>query len=197
MFESSVSWLTVPITLSASFGKRITRKGNTHEFFCPVFVYKTRNGFIYLAVGNDRQWAAMVSQDVFKALDKPEYKQNSGRVADAANLHQAISAITSQHSSEFFLDLFSSITVPVSKIKTIPEIIDDPLVKEKLLTSQDPISKKKITLAPAPYITPYLKTNDMHLKFPPRFGEHNREIYGDLLGYSEDELARLKFEETI
>ena len=38
MFESSVSWLTVPITLNASFSKPISRRGNTHEFFCPVSV---------------------------------------------------------------------------------------------------------------------------------------------------------------
>jgi len=82
MFESSVSWLTVPITLTASFGKKITRRGNTHEFFCPVSVYQTRNGFVYLAVGNDRQWKALVSQDAFKTLDKPEYEKNAGRIKD-------------------------------------------------------------------------------------------------------------------
>jgi crotonobetainyl-CoA:carnitine CoA-transferase CaiB-like acyl-CoA transferase len=41
MLESSVSWLTVPITLSASFGKKITRRGSTHEFFCPASLFKT------------------------------------------------------------------------------------------------------------------------------------------------------------
>ena len=61
MFESSVSWLTVPITISVLMNKKITRRGNTHEFFCPVSVYKTSNGFVYLALGNDRQWKSMVS----------------------------------------------------------------------------------------------------------------------------------------
>ena len=45
MFESTVSWLTVPITLSRSFGKKITRRGNTHEFFAPVSVYPTADGY--------------------------------------------------------------------------------------------------------------------------------------------------------
>jgi formyl-CoA transferase len=74
MFESSVSWLTVPITLSGSFGKSISRRGNTHEFFAPVSVYQTQNGFVYLAVGNDRQWKTMVSQEIFKSLDQPAYE---------------------------------------------------------------------------------------------------------------------------
>ncbi len=80
MFESTVSWLTVPITLSTTFGANISRRGNTHEFFSPVSVYKTSNGFVYLAVGNDKQWNSMVSQDMFKSLAKDEYKNNKGRI---------------------------------------------------------------------------------------------------------------------
>jgi formyl-CoA transferase len=192
MFESSVSWLTVPITLTDSFGKRITRRGNTHEFFCPVSVYKTSNGFVYLAVGNDRQWKAMVTLEQFKSLDKPVYDKNAGRIEDVSNLNRAINEITAKYTSEELIDLFTSITVPISKIKIIPEVIEDPLVQRRLLNAQDPVSKRRITLAPPPNMTPYLEASDHRLSFPPRFGEHNMEIYGQVLGYTDDELARLK-----
>jgi formyl-CoA transferase len=192
MFESSVSWLTVPITLAGSFGKTITRRGNTHEFFAPVSVYQTRNGFVYVAVGNDRQWKTMVSQEIFKSLDKPEYEKNAGRIQDVKNLNQAINAITKNHSSEELLELFTSITVPISKIKTVNEVIEDPLVGRRLLFSQDPVTGKRITLAPPPNMTAFLEQSDRQLSFPPRFGEQNNEMYGGKLGYSADELTRLK-----
>jgi formyl-CoA transferase len=192
MFESSVSWLTVPITLTGSFGKTITRRGNTHEFFAPVSVYQTQNGFVYVAVGNDRQWKTIVSQDIFKSLDKPEYEKNAGRIQDVQNLNQAISAITINHSSEELLELFTSITVPISKIKTVNEVIKDPLVERRLLFSQDPVTGQKITLAPPPNMTTFLAQSDRQLSFPPRFGEQNNEIYGGKLGYSEAELAGLQ-----
>jgi formyl-CoA transferase len=191
MFESSVSWLTVPITLAGSFGKTITRRGNTHEFFAPVSVYQTRTGFVYVAVGNDRQWKTMVSQDIFKSLDKPEYEKNAGRIQDVQNLNQAINAITKNHSSEELLELFTSITVPISKIKTVNEVIADPLVARRLLFSRDPVTGQRITLAPPPNMTTFLEQSDRQISFPPRFGEQNNAIYGGL-GYSEDELARLK-----
>ncbi|KPK31178.1 MAG: CMP-binding protein [Nitrospira bacterium SG8_3] len=191
MFESSVSWLTVPITLNDSFGKTITRRGNTHEFFSPVSVYKTSNGFVYMAVGNDRQWKSIVSTEVFKTLDKPEYEKNAGRNADAQNLNEAINEITMNHTSEELIDLFNAITVPVSKIKSIPEVIKDPLVKRRLLFAKDPIKGNKITLAPPPNMTPFLEKRQRELSFPPRFGEHNGEIYGQL-GYSKEDLNQLK-----
>mgnify|MGYP001821723610 CR=1 FL=1 len=192
MFESSVSWLTVPITLTGSFNKTITRRGNTHEFFCPVSVYQTSNGFVYLAVGNDRQWKTMVSQDIFKILDKPEYENNAGRISDVTNLNRAINEITKMYPSEELIDLFTSITVPISKIKSVPEVIADPLVEKRSLSAVDPTSGMRIVLAPPPNMTDFLETSNRQLSFPPRFGEHNRQIYGQNLGYSEDDLSRLK-----
>lgn len=192
MFESSVSWLTVPITLTGSFNKTITRRGNTHEFFCPVSVYQTSNGFVYLAVGNDRQWKIMVSQDIFKILDKPEYENNAGRIGDVTNLNRAINQITKMYPSEELIDLFTSITVPISKIKSVPEVIADPLVEKRLLSAVDPTSGMRIVLAPPPNMTDFLEMSNRQLSFPPRFGEHNRQIYGQNLGYCEDDLSRLK-----
>ncbi len=192
MFESTVSWLTVPIALSKSFGASISRRGNTHEFFCPVSVYKTSNGFVYLAVGNDRQWAAMVSQPMFSSLAGDEYRKNKGRINDVTNLNKAINAITEQYTSEELIDLFTSITVPISKIKNVNEVVEDPLVAKRILTSTDPVTKTRVTLAPPPNMTPFLEECGRKLSFPPRFGEQNREIYGGLLGYDEGTLAEFK-----
>lgn len=191
MFESSVSWLTVPICLSATFGKHMTRRGNAHEFFCPVNVYETNDGFVYLAVGNDKQWGAMASQSVFQSLDKPEYEKNSGRASDAPALHAAINEITRQYTSREMIELFHSIQVPISKINNISDVLEDTYVKKNLLHSQDTVSNLKITLAPPPNRTSFIEESDGNLSFPPRFGEHNQAIFGEL-GYTEKDLARLK-----
>ncbi len=192
MFESSVSWLTVPITFTASFGQTISRRGNTHEFFAPVSVYPSKKGYVYLAVGNDRQWKSMVAQEMFASLDKPEYEKNAGRIGDVNSLNQAINAITQNYTSEELIELFSSITVPISKIKNICEVISDPLVDRRLLFATDPVTGKQITLAPPPNMTSFLEQSDRQLSFPPRFGEHNKDIYGHKLGYSKDELSNLR-----
>ena len=192
MFESTVSWLTVPITLTDSFGKSITRRGNTHEFFCPVSVYQTSNGYVYLAVGNDRQWKTMISQDMFNSLDKPEYANNAGRIGDVENLNAAINEITRDYTSEELIELFTSLTVPISKINTVAEVVADPVVEKRLLYAQDPVSGIRITLAPPPNMTSFLSGSQQQLSFPPRFGENNQQIYGGTLGYSDDELNRLK-----
>jgi formyl-CoA transferase len=81
----------------------------------------------------------------------------------------------------------------VSKIQTIPEVLSDPLAKRRLLYSEDPKTGIRITLAPPPKMTPFLDRSDRRLSFPPRFGEHNEEVY-ERLGYSKDQLNQLKRE---
>ena len=191
MFESSVSWMTVPITLSTLLKKEIMRRGNTHEFFCPVSVYRTSNGFVYMAVGNDRQWKSMVSQEMFKSLDRSEYEKNAGRIRDVEDLNRSINEITGNYTSEDLIELFNSLTLPISKIKTIPEVIADPLVERRLLSSQDSVTNTDIILPPPPSMTPFLEEEGRQLSFPPRFGEHNQEIYGKL-GSSGQKLDDLK-----
>ncbi len=191
MFDSSVSWLAVPITMTASFGKHISRCGNTHEFFAPVSVYQTRNGFIYLAVGNDRQWKAMVSEGLFSSLNKPEYENNAGRIKDVTSLNVALNSITREHTSEELLAFFTSITVPVSKINSISELISEPSVQRRLLSTLDPKTKMGLTLTPPPHMTSFLESNNLQMTFPPRLGEHNEEFYRRV-GLSDQNLAKLR-----
>jgi formyl-CoA transferase len=197
MLESATSWLTVPITLTATFKKTMTRHGNTHLFFAPVSVFKTKNGYVYIAVGNDRQWKAFVSLPPFQSLDKPEYEKNEGRIRDVVELNKSISEILETLTSEELIEAFNKIRLPISKINTIPEVLEDALIKSRLLRSRDSKSGLEVTLAPPPYGTPFLKGNGNRLSFPPRFGEHNRAIYGDILGYTEDEITRFKEEGVI
>jgi crotonobetainyl-CoA:carnitine CoA-transferase CaiB-like acyl-CoA transferase len=191
MFQSTVSWLTVPITQTKSFNKKIKRRGNTHEFFAPVSVYKTKDGYVYIAVGNDIQWERMLKMSGFEALEKPEYARNEGRIKDVDNLNRVIEEATVRFSTDDLIDLFTNATIPISKVNTIEEVIEDPYIKDEILSSTDERSGTTIYLAPQPLTTDYVKSLNKKLPFPPRFGEHNEEIYCKKLGLSIEQLEQL------
>jgi formyl-CoA transferase len=191
MFMSTTSWLTVPITLTA-LGKTISRRGNTHEFFAPVSVYPTRDSYIYLAVGNDKQWAALTGLAGFEQLAKDEYRKNAGRIRDVANLNQALAEVFGRMTTAEALAALNQIGVAASQINPIAQVMEDPLVKGNLLWAEDPKTGTRITLAPPPFMTPFLKESGGRLTFPPRFGQDNQAVYGGALGRSDQELARLK-----
>ena len=192
MFESTVSWLTQAITHTVAFKKKVTRRGNTHEFFAPVSVYETKNGYVYVALGNDRQWETMTKIPGFESLYKKEYERNAGRIGDVENLNKAINAITKKFTTKELIDIFTKATIAISKVNTIEEVVEDPLVKPNLIRSKDPKTGIEITIAPPPLDTFFLKSVNRMLNFPPRFGEHNEEIYSGLLGYSTAQLKEFK-----
>ena len=192
MFESTVSWLTQAITHTVSFKKKVSRRGNTHEFFAPVSVYETKNGYAYIALGNDRQWETMTRISGFESLSRKEYERNAGRIADVEHLNRAINAITKRFTTEELTELFNRATIPISKVNSIEEVVEDPYVKPNLIQSKDPKSGVEITVAPPPFSTSFLRSTHRTLSFPPRFGEHNGEFYRTLLGYSQEQLEEFK-----
>ena len=191
MFMSTTSWLTVAITLTKSFGNRITRRGNTHEFFAPVSVYETKDGFVYIAVGNDRQWESFTRLPGFESLSKPEYGKNAGRIKDVKNLNKAINDIMRARTTDEMIELCNKATIAISRVNTIEDTLKDPYVETNLLESTDPKTGTKIWMAPPPFMTPYLRECERRMTFPPRFGEENKEIYGGILGMSDEKLKEL------
>ncbi|HID18821.1 TPA: CoA transferase [Candidatus Bathyarchaeota archaeon] len=192
MFQGAVSIMVNPIMMTVDFGKEITRRGNTHEFFAPVSVYPARDGYVYIAVGNDRQWEAMTKLRGFENLYSKDYETNAGRIADVDNLNRKISEATKKFTVEELIQMFNSIGVPVSKINTIEDVVKDPYVNRYMVTAKDPRTGREIHLPPPPSITAYLKSVNFKMRFPPRMGEHNEEVYCEILGYSRSELEKLK-----
>ncbi|MEW5920833.1 MAG: CoA transferase [Bacillota bacterium] len=197
MFESTVSWLTQPICLTRSFGYHITRRGNTHEFFAPVSVYQTRDSFVYIAVGNDRQWESVTKLPAFQSLAREEYKANAGRIADVDNLNRAIEAITRQFSTDELIALFNQAQVAISRVNNIKEVIADAIVQEKTLRARDEKTGVELTLAPPPFTSLFLEEQKRSLTFPPRLGEHNEEIFCKAMGMPASEYAALCEEKVI
>src|SRR5207247_1263041 len=127
MFRSAVSWLVAPVAVE-SLGERVGRRGSGHQFFAPVGVHATRDGHVYLAVGNDAQWKALAALPAFAGIDRPEYAGNAGRIADAARLHAALGERLARLTTEETLGLLRGADVPVARVATLPEVVRDPLV---------------------------------------------------------------------
>ena len=188
MLQSAVSWMVSPVMLTTSFGETVTRRGNTHQFFAPVSVYPTRDGFVYVAVGNDKQWAAIVSTDEFKSLARADLEHNAERIRSVEALNDAIGKITPTKTTSEWIDFFSRLSVPVSQVSSIREVIQESRVHGNLLTAQDTRTATIVHLPAPVVVTEFLRRQNRSMRFPPRLGEHNVEIYG-ALGY---DAAKLK-----
>jgi formyl-CoA transferase len=188
MFHSAVAWMANPLMLTR-LGEQVTRRGNTHQYFGPVAVFPTRDGYAYVAIGNDRQWAALTRLPAFESLAQPEYERNAGRMAALVQLHQRIAELTSTLETDELIQMLHRIGVPVARVNTLTDVLREPLLQNALTRAQDARTGREIFLPPTPDVN---DPGPTELTFPPRLGEHNALVYGDVLGLSRGELDDLK-----
>ena len=184
MLECCMSLLALHIPM-AGMGLFMSKSGNAHPIFSPVGVYKTADGYVSIAVGNDAQWQGIVKSQGFESLNKPEYKTNNQRKTNDKQLNFELKAILGKMKTAHVLTLFRNARIPISQVNLIGNVLRDQYLSSKLLQIKDPKTGFSVSLAPPPVPC----ENEVSLIFPPRFGEHNKEIYS-YIGYDVDELRK-------
>lgn len=188
MLQSTVSLLSTKVT-NFEFGEPGRRNGNRNRLFAPVNTYPTRDGFVIIAAGNDRQWALLVANPEFALLNKEEYSTNRGRIQDVEKLDEYIRTITSSMSTEQVIKICNDSGIPVAKVATLNEIMANSDMNNKMSRAKDSVTGYEITLPPDPVLKP---SGERLIPFPPRLGEHNEEVLMKLLSYSGEEIKRLR-----
>ena len=88
--------------------------------------------------------------------------------------------------------------IPVGRVMSIPEVLDDQQLWEREVMMEMDIDEPggKQILVPGPTIIKFSKTPTTAGPIP-KYGEHNDEMYGGLLGLDEQALSQLRSEEVI
>jgi itaconate CoA-transferase len=192
MAQSAVSWLHtfLPMLEMGSPPSELKRSGNEHRQFIPVNAYKTKDGYVYMALGSDVQWKRFVQQPMFASFDEERYSTNEGRRKDKRELHRSIEAITKQHPSEKVSAALRAAAIPHSPITPIEEVADLPFVASTALKTISP-DGRIVRLPPPAVMTEELERLERTLPFAPAYGEHTDDILAEI-GCSESEIRDLR-----
>lgn len=192
MARAAVSWLHtfLPMLDMGSPPSELKRSGNEHRQFIPVNAYRTKDGYIYVAIGSDAQWYRIVKQPMFAGLHQERFSTNEGRRKDKAELHAAIEAITKTYPSAEVTRVLSQAAIPHSPITPIEEVADLPFVASTALKTTTP-DGRNVRLPPPAVDTDHLKNIDLTLPFAPAYGENTDSLL-DEIGMSPSEIFSLR-----
>ncbi len=185
MAQCAASWLITALP-QLEFVKKeeelFARSGNEHRSFIPCNVYPTSDGMVYLAIGNDSQWAKFSSQKGFEPLASESRETNAGRMLEKENIYREIGEHTIHYSTQEFVDLGLKLNLSVSPVNTIKEVASLEFISSKLIRTQLP-DGKSVSLFPSAIETDFLKSRNNTLSCAPRLGQHNQEVLQEA-GYS-------------
>lgn len=109
-----------------------TRMGNAHPNIAPYQEFRTVDGFIVVAVGNDAQFRCLCEALGCAALvEDPRFADNGARVRNRASLEQALAPLLAALRREDALARLQAAGVPSGPINTVAEAFADPNTRER------------------------------------------------------------------
>jgi crotonobetainyl-CoA:carnitine CoA-transferase CaiB-like acyl-CoA transferase len=173
------------------------RTGNTFVATIPGGHFLTKDAkWISLSVGNDRLFKKLCEcLDREDFLERPEFATNSLRSENRKEIDDYCTKWISEHTREECLDILAG-NVPIGQINSIADIFEDPQFEARknfAYVQDDKWGEVKIQGT-----VPNMSRTPGEVKWlGPDLGQHNEEIYSDLLGLTSEEIKKLKEEEVI
>ncbi len=105
------------------------RMGNGHMNLAPYQSFQTADGDVIIAVGNDRQFAALCDVlDCKELANDKRFSTNPARVTNRKELIPLIEAKTREHTSASLRAALDTASVPVGPVNRIDEVFSDPQI---------------------------------------------------------------------
>ena len=125
LLSSLLAGLTNQSSSTLATGQAPARMGNAHPSIAPYETFNTSDGVVAIAVGNDRQFAALCQQLGDPALaEDPRFFTNSARVANRGVLKTLIEEVTSTRNAASWAASLMNAGVPAGKVNSVAEAID-------------------------------------------------------------------------
>ncbi len=174
-------------------GKAYAPIGNRHAVFAPHNRYRSagEDRWITIACETDAQFAALAGVLGQPGLAAEErFATNAARKTHEVELDAIIEAWTVRLGHYEAMHLLQQAGVPAGAVLTIPELYSDPHMRERGAWVEQSHADAGTWEMEAP---PWrFSRTPGHIRVSaPGFGEHNRYVFADVLGLSEDEIGEL------
>jgi crotonobetainyl-CoA:carnitine CoA-transferase CaiB-like acyl-CoA transferase len=167
-------------------GEVAKQAGNNHPTSIPTGVYKTRDGYLNLAVSGTKIWTRMCEAIGAPALAKhPEYSSSALRSQNRDRLHEVLEEHFRKRDTAEWIEILNKAGVPSGPIYSIDQAFADPQVKTLGMVQKVgdvPYLGQPVTLS---------RTPSHAYAHPPKPGEHTDSVLHEL-GYQEGEIADLR-----
>ena len=196
LLDGQVALLTFQAQRYFLTGKAPGWSGNCHPLIAPYELFKTRDSYINVAVGNDSLWARFCqSLGLEQYVNDLRFKTNSDRLANRDALIAIIEERFSRSTTAEIVALLGGVGVPSGAVHNLAEVFADPQVVHLGLEQvmQHP-TVGELHQTGIPY---RFSVSPGALRLPPpRLGQHTDEVLQDL-GYAKEEIGKLRQEGAI
>ena len=192
LLDSQIALLAYQNTNYFSTGKPPGRIGNLHPNIVPYQPFRSADGEVILACGNDHLFRKFC-----EAAGCPElaaevrFATNGKRVENREEITGLIQKIFIKKRTAEWLPLLEAAGVPNGPINDLAQVFEEPQVKARGVKIElEHAAAGKLAMVASP-----MRFSGTPLEYrlpPPLLGEHTDEVLRGILGKSDAEIARLR-----
>jgi CoA:oxalate CoA-transferase len=168
------------------------RLGSAHPTIAPFQSFRTKDGWIVIAIGTDKSWSQFCNAaGRTELIGHPEFKTNLLRAKNRKALAAVIESETVKRTTKSWSKILERESIAYSPINNIREICEDPCIKHRnMLVELEQPQMGRIKIAGSPL---HLSETPGAVYAPaPLLGEHSKDILKSLLKYSPEEISELE-----
>lgn len=190
LFDSELGWLANVASNFLISGKNPTRYGNAHANIVPYQSFQASDGWLVVAVGNDKQFEAFCGVIGLPDLSTDsKFQTNKVRVENREELIAMLKPIFMQKTVSEWLALIGD-QFPCGPINNFEQVFSMPHVKEREML----VKMGHPTIGALPLVGSPLKMGGTPVSYrlpPPLMGQHTKDVLQNVLGFSEERVKEL------
>jgi crotonobetainyl-CoA:carnitine CoA-transferase CaiB-like acyl-CoA transferase len=192
LLDSCVAFLANQAMNYFATGESPSRIGNAHPNIVPYQTFKTKDGAIILACGNDNLFNKFCEAADCAHLPKDaRFATNAERVKNRVEITRLLNEVFEKRTTKEWVKLLDDAGVANGPINTIKEVFEEPQVIARGMKFELPhAAAGKVSLVASPM--KFSGTPLSHDIPPPVVGQHTDEILRTVLKKTETEIAALK-----
>ena len=197
LLDTQVGWLANQAQNYFTSGSPPGRTGAWHPNVAPYQPFRTRDGHVIIAIGNDGQFRRFCKHIGHEELaNDARFLANSDRVANRADLATIMQNYLEKKDSKDWMEELPKIAVPCGPINEIDQVFEEPQVvaREMRVELLHTVAESMSVVANP---LKFSKTKIEYGKAPPTLGEDTDDVLARVLGLSEAEILKLRNSEII
>lgn len=173
--------------------------GNRAPYVGPTDLYKCKDGYIFVAVIMNSMWKRMAKViGIEHMIGDPELNTDYDRYLQRERIDPLVKDWMAQRTKAEIIAVMEENRIPCGPLMNLDEISKDPHIQSERMLEYSDLEIPDLDRVPIPGIHVRMsKTPGEIVMRAPRVGEHNQEIYKDLLGYSDAYMEELASENLI
>ncbi|HEY6865131.1 MAG TPA: CaiB/BaiF CoA-transferase family protein [Burkholderiales bacterium] len=197
LLDSQIALLAYQNTNYFATGKPPKRIGNLHPNIVPYQPFRTKDGSVILACGNDNLYRKFCeAAGCAELADDSRFATNGKRVENRAEMTRLLAQVFAKRTTHEWVELLEAAGVPNGPINDVAQVFQEPQVVARgvKLELEHPVAGRLPTVASP---MRFSATPVEHRLAPPVLGQHTDEVLRGLLALGDAEIARLRADGVI